>query len=628
MGLLLVVALVGLVVLWVMHARLAARVEALEHLVGLAEEGPSPQARLEAPPDFIPQARPPAPTSAMPDKAALVGPKLAAQPEVPRESSADRLGGWFERYVGGRLLIWVGGIALAVAGVLIVRFSVGLITPPLRLGLATALGLALVAGGEAAHRRRGAELDPRIAQALVGAGILILYAAPYGALVLYHLLSNGTASAAMVAVTAAALFLSLRHGPPTAVMGLAGGFAIPYLVGDRSESAIPLLVYLALLDVALFALAGRRGWTWLAAAASLVSFGWMIPLLFWSPDNALAGGVFILGLSLAASLVRAGGGWQLDFLRPAAIGLVQLALLVARNDLGLPAWGLFGALSAASFFLAVRCTDYRLVPPCALAASLVLLAAKAAAAHQPFLPGVALGIVLLFAGGALAARRLAPRPFLWTLTGCGAAAGSPIVLRLLRPDLAPGNGWALAFLAAASIPVLFVWLDRRAAEERGHGLFLAGAAAALLLALSLREILPDDVVAAGWMSVGLLAAAAARRIGRPLVAVALLAAAAATIRAAIGVPDLWNTLAGALLGVPAFATHLPSATVALESLLLPALVLLALLLLLGEEAKGRRPSPLLAVFLLAGAAAYILFKRAYGCPAMRISWRAALPSGC
>ena len=75
---------------------------------------------------------------------------------------------------------------------------------------------------------------------------------------------------------------------------------------------------------------------------ALASFAWMVPLLFWSPGNALEAGGFILVLSLAASLVRAGEGWQLDFLRPAAIGLVQLALLVARIDLGLPAWGLFG----------------------------------------------------------------------------------------------------------------------------------------------------------------------------------------------------------------------------------------------------------------------------------------------
>ncbi|HEX4736977.1 MAG TPA: DUF2339 domain-containing protein [Allosphingosinicella sp.] len=616
MPLLLAIALVGLVLLWTMYKRLAARVAELEEFVGLREEAapqPPPSAAEALSPAPSESKPPPAPAAARAtaDIAALVG-APPAEPEVPRISSADRLGGWFERYVGGRLLIWIGGIALAVAGILIVRFSVGLITPPVRLGLAAVLGVALIVGGEIARRQRGAELDPRIAQALVGAGILILYAAPYGALVLYQLISNGTATAAMVAVTAAALLLSLRHGPPTAVMGLAGGFAIPYLVGDRSHSAIPLLVYLALLDVALFGLAGRRGWTWLAAAASLVSFGWMVPLLFWAPEDALAGGVFILGLSLAASLVRAGAGWQLDFLRPAAIGLLQLALLVARNDLGIAAWGLFGALSLASFFLAIRRAEYRLVPPFALAAALVLLAAKTATLHQPFLPGIGLGIALLFAGGALAARKLTPRPSLWTLVGCGAAAGTPIILRLLWPELAFGTGWALVFLAAAAIPLLFGWLDRRQVEARGTSLFLAGATAALLLALCLREILPSDLVAAGWMAVGLLAAVASRQGGgRPLASVALLTAAAATFRAALSVPDLWNTLAGSLVGEPALAANLPAALTAVEALLVPALVLVPLLLLLGDEAK-RRPNPLIAVFVLALGTAYVLFKQAYG----------------
>lgn len=615
MALLLVVALAGLVVLWVMHQRLAARVAELERFAGLTEEEAPPQPQGDVPPATVPQAKAPAPAPAaartVPDTAALIG-AVPTAPEPPRESSADRLGGWFERYVGGRLLIWIGGIALAVAGILIVRFSIGLITPPVRLGLAAALGVALIAGGEVARRQRGAELDPRIAQALVGAGILILYAAPYGALVLYQLISSGTATAAMVVVTAAALLLSLRHGSPTAVMGLAGGFAVPYLVGDRSESAIPLLVYLALLDVALFALAGRRGWTWLAAAAALVSFGWMVPLLFWVPHDAVAAGVFILGLSLAASWVQAGEGWQLDFLRPAAIGLLQLALLVARNDLRLAAWGLFGALSFASFFLAVRRPEYWLVPPFALAAALILLAAKTAMLHQPFLPAIAVGIVLLFAGGALAARRLTPRLYLWTLLGCGAAAGPPIILRLAWPELALGTGWALVFFAAASIPVLFGWLDRRQLGARGTSPFLAGATAALLLALCLREVLPADLVAAGWMAIGLLAAFLSRRGGeRPLASVALLTGAAATFRAALDVPTLWNTLAGALVGVPALAASLPSAATAIEALLIPALLLVPLLLLLGDEAR-RRPNPLIAVFLLAGGAAYILFKQAYG----------------
>jgi uncharacterized membrane protein len=345
----------------------------------------------------------------------------------------------------------------------------------------------------------------------------------------------------------------------------------------------------------------------------LVSFGWMVPLLFWSPDDALAAGVFILGLSLAASLVRSGAGWQLDFLRPAAIGLVQLALLVGRSDLGVPAWGLFGALALASFFLAIRRDDYRLIPPLALAAALVLLGVKAFDSDQPLLAGVGIGIVLLFAGGALAARSLKPRPTVWTLVACGAAAGPPIVLRLGRPELATESGWAACFAAAALIPLLFAWLDRRGAEEKPTSLFLAGATAALLLGLALRELLPPALVAAGWMALALAAAFASRRGGgRPLASVALLGASIATVRAAFAVSSLWKTLAGALVGVPALAIGLPSSLVAVEALLLPALILAALLLILDEDAERRRPKPLLILFLLAGAGAYILFKRAYG----------------
>jgi uncharacterized membrane protein len=599
MAFLLVVALAGLALLWLQQQRLVARVAELERALGLDEEAAPAfsAAPIEAAPTKLREstAVPAALPAAASGKADLIGAAPSAL-EAPAQSPADRLGGWFERYVGGRLLIWIGGIALAVAGILIVRFSVGLITPAVRIGLAAALGLALVAGGEIARRRREAVLDPRIAPALVGAGILILYAAPYGALVLYQLISNGAATAAMVAVTAAALLLSLRHGAPTALMGLAGGFAIPYLVGDRSQSAVPLLAYLALLDVALFAIAARRGWTWLAAAAALLSFGWMAPILFWSPEDALAGGVFILLLSLAASLVRAGEGWQLDFLRPAAIGLLQLALLVARDDLGLAAWGLFGALSLASFFLAVRRAEYRPIPALALAASLVLLAAKAVDPRQAEMPAVAGGILLLFAAGALAAARLRPRPLLWTLIGCGAAAGPPVILRLARPDFVATPSWGMIFAAAAIVPLLFALSDRRERAERGAGLFAAAATAALLLGLALRELLPAELAAAGWMAVALLAAAAA----------------AAAVRAALAVPSLWETFAGSLAGMAALATGLPSARVAVEALLLPALLLVPLAFLVPEEARRRRVSPLAVALLMAGAAGYILFKQLYG----------------
>jgi uncharacterized membrane protein len=106
---------------------------------------------------------------------------------------------------------------------------------------AAIFGLVLLAAAEGARVRF--RDDQRIAQALAGAGVATLYAVPYGSYALYHLIGNGTASAAMVAVTAAALGLSLRHGAPTAVMGLVGGFLTPLLVGnpERERGALARL---------------------------------------------------------------------------------------------------------------------------------------------------------------------------------------------------------------------------------------------------------------------------------------------------------------------------------------------------------------------------------------------------
>ena len=73
-------------------------------------------------------------------------------------------------------------------------------------------------------------------------------------------------------------------------MGLVGGFLTPLLVGDPNAGAVPLLAYLGLLDLAFFAVAWRRGWTWLAAAAVALSFVWTGYLLTQPPDDALAGG--------------------------------------------------------------------------------------------------------------------------------------------------------------------------------------------------------------------------------------------------------------------------------------------------------------------------------------------------
>ena len=614
MELFLLLALAGL---FVFTLKLSLRVKALEHQVETFHAG-----MAEARPDFRFESRPPPPPATfIPDRkpASAMLDRLGPKPEPEWEDSPaphESLGGFFERWVGGRLMIWVGGIALAVAGVLLVRYSIqiGLITPPVQMGMAALFGLLLLALGELARSRADWTLDRRVAQALVGAGIFVLYATAYGSLVLHQLIGNGTAFGLMVIVTGVALILSLRHGAPSAVMGLVGGFLTPLLVGERSETAIPLLTYLALLDIALFTLAGRRGWTWLAAAATLLSFGWSGYLLAWDAPDALAAGIFILLVSVGASLLRAGQGWQLDFLRPAAIGLVQLAVLVGRVDIGLPAWALFGALSAACFLLESRKPEFRLLPAIALLLALLLIAVKALD-RPDHIPAIAAAVTALFALGSLPAALRREPVLLPFVTASAAFLGPAAIIRAERPEWLERPLWGLLFLALATGPLFLAWSRRAAAREDGLDppLAIAAATAMVLLGLASWQLVPPDLVPAAWLAIALGGALAARRLGdRGVATLTLAAVGIASFWAEVRIPQLWNWLLLSLAGVPALATRLPSVGTALEGLLLPALLLGIIWRFLPSPLPALRSAPLALAAFFAGAAAYLLFKQAFG----------------
>ena len=61
----------------------------------------------------------------------------------------------FEERFGTRWVVWVGGVALALGGVFLVRYTIqqGLIGPGVRIALGALLAAALVAAGEWARRQ-------------------------------------------------------------------------------------------------------------------------------------------------------------------------------------------------------------------------------------------------------------------------------------------------------------------------------------------------------------------------------------------------------------------------------------------------------------------------------------------
>nr|WP_295374393.1 DUF2339 domain-containing protein [uncultured Sphingosinicella sp.] len=451
---------------------------------------------------------------------------VAGDVSSPSAATDGTLAALFERFVGGRLLIWVGGVALAAAGIFLIRHSIELVTPEARMIAAALLGLVLIGVGEYARKGWLLSGDARIGQALVGAGIAVLYATAYGSHLLFGLIGSGTAALLMVLITAAALGLAFRHGTATAALGLVGGFATPLLVGERDAGALPVLAYLALLDVAIFAIAWRRGWTWLVAAAVAASFAWTGYFVLDAAEDALAAGLFAAILGIVASLPRS--RQRLTLAPPAIVALGELAVLVGRPEIGAAAWLLFGAVAVGSLAIALFRPEQRLLPLGALAIALLLLAFQAAIGEDPFAPTAAVVVTLLFAGACAPAVRRGDG--LAVVTASAALAGPLLIFRLLRPELMPTSLYGALALSLGAAALATLWLVRSGTRDRtGIGGLVASGTAALLLAIGAYDVAPRDLVSGLWLLLAVALLLAGIRVDDKALRVAGLALLTATV---------------------------------------------------------------------------------------------------
>lgn len=490
LGLLLIGLLALGLVLWSLHARLT-RIE--ERLAVTAI--------------------PPAAAGAMAGEPAGA-PPAAAKAEPPPPG----LAALFEQLIGGRLLIWVGGVALVVAAVFLIRYSIdiGLITPELRMIGAAAFGILLLALGEWAHGAKRLADDMRISQALVGAGLAVLYLAVYGSHVLYGFVSLNIASVLMLAITVIALGLSLRHGIGTAALGLIGGFLTPWLVGDAGAGALPLLAYIALLDIAVFAIAWRKGWGWLAGVAVLASFAWTGALLFGSPQDAVAAGWFAVALGIVAGLLRP-AGTSLTWIQPVAIAAIEVTILTARIDVETLGWLAYAAIAIAAVAITRIKQHPPAVPALVLACGVLLIPVRHLFHDQSGIAAAAVGMTLLFGVGGLALA-VERRSGLWAALAAAGFAAPGLVLRWTAPTMMDVGNWGLLQALLAIGPIALV-LIRRGQAKGGHRLdtlaLLPALVAAALLALAALDLIHEDGLSIAWLvlSVGFIGAGMALRNG-------------------------------------------------------------------------------------------------------------------
>ena len=435
-------------------------------------------------------------------------------PKPPRNLSEQ-----FENLFGKMLPIWAGGITLAVAGVLIVRYAIDagffarIFTPGVQIITGLLFGLGLIGGAEYAWRNEAKLRDVRVPQALSGAGIATLYAAIMVAANVYQLIGPLLAFALLALVTASALGLSLRFGPPSALLGLAGGLAAPALVGAISPDVPLLAVYLALTIAGLAGVARMRRWPWLALAALLGGVGWGLWMVLANSALDVVGslsiGGFVLLLAIALPML-AFDGPRATMLRTgsAIVGALQLALLVGYGGFAPLHWGLFALLAAAGQWLAWRERGFSIVPTISLMLSILLLAAWPDPA--PFWFGlVGLSLAAIHALPLLARLWAAPKSLRRTLELCGLALVLPLLTKWHIQDIGDA---ALAFVAlgGALLPGAGVargWrVEDRAGDSRFAWLTASGGA---LLAFAIILIVPHwlaplgiGIVAAGQLFFG------------------------------------------------------------------------------------------------------------------------------
>ena len=220
----------------------------------------------------------------------------------------------FEERLGTRWVVWIGGLALALGGFFMVRYSIeaGLLGPGVRVFLGGLFAAALLGAGEWSRRKESisniqALPIANIPAILTAAGTAVAFATIYAAYALYGFLVPATAFVLLGIVAMGTLAAALLHGPALAGLGVVGAFATPILVSSGKPDYWALYIYLAIVTAASFGLARIRLWRWLAVTTIAFAVLWVFPGLDTS-DPQVAPHAFhvIAGFVLAALLVVCG----------------------------------------------------------------------------------------------------------------------------------------------------------------------------------------------------------------------------------------------------------------------------------------------------------------------------------
>ena len=215
---------------------------------------------------------------------AAAGPEAVAEPVKPAAPAKPRQS--LESMIAAQWTVWVGGLALALAGIFTVKYSIdqGLFSPAVRLSAAAVLGLMLVAVGEF-MRRRAMPADGNLFRhamipgILTAAGTLTLFGAIYVAHGFYGYFGPTAAFVLLALVSFMTIGLSMLHGQALAGLGLLGSFTTPLLVQSTNPNPWPLFGFISLVWIATTLASRIQRWNIVQGLANIGLCVWVLTYL-------------------------------------------------------------------------------------------------------------------------------------------------------------------------------------------------------------------------------------------------------------------------------------------------------------------------------------------------------------
>lgn len=385
----------------------------------------------------------------------------------------------FESLLGARWAVWAGGLALALGGIFLVKYSIesGLLSPAVRLSLAAIFGLFLGLAGEAIRRKAVPGIATTYSNAMIpgvltAAGALTLFGVVYAAYGIYDYIGPGTAFILLGLVAFATIGLSLLHGQALAGLGLLGSMLTPALISTETPNIWALFVFLTVSWLATAAAARRQGWTVVPSLANAGLGLWALGYIGFS-DAISAEPPTLALLIMLAGTIFLWPGKQYDTTPPDAAETaaperraIRIMRLLLRPSLALNLTvSMAVILPAIGFLFAEGSVDTH--PALIVSALIAALAALGAARHYAVWPAI---IAALGAQSAVSLMSRRGIDFIGLVNDTG----------VTLPPV--GTGYAAEIAMALGLGAIFVlcafsFLKRKGAEDADFAQLWAGIAA-------------------------------------------------------------------------------------------------------------------------------------------------------